>query len=352
MAREISRNQLARRGLIAIVALAVVGAFITLRSNGTFGSKPHVSAEVANAGGALRAGSDVKMNGVIVGKVTQISRAASGGVTVDMEMSKDDLDVVPGNVVARILPATVFGTTFVDLVVHGKPSGELEAGAKVPADGTQETLELQQALDDIDRLVKALGPAELASAIGSAAEALDGRGGQIGQTVRTLNNYLDRINPRMPQVRADLQALASTTQLVNEIAPDLLDATDDVLVTLHTIVTQEAAITALISGGTNLARTSRAFLDENEKDLVDFINGSAVLLDAVHDNRKAGITDALAVNILLGTNLPAAVRGGFVKTDGTLRLSPPPYYTSGQQPAYRTGSSDPAGVGRLWEEGR
>ncbi|GAA3520092.1 MCE family protein [Nocardioides daeguensis] len=352
MARETSRNQLARRGLIAIVALAVVGAFITLRSNGTFGTRPHVSAEVANAGGALRAGSDVKMNGVIVGKVTRISRAASGGVTVDMEMSEKDLDVVPGNVVARILPATVFGTTFVDLVVHGKPSGELEAGARVPADGTQATLELQQALDDIDRLVKALGPAELASAIGSAAEALDGRGGQVGRTVRTLNGYLDRINPRMPQVRADLQALASTTQLVDEIAPDLLDATDDVLVTLHTIVTQEAAITALISGGTNLAKTSRAFLAENEKDLVDFINGSAVLLDAVYDNRKAGITDALATNILLGTNLPQAARGGFVQTDGTLRLSPPPYYTSGQQPVYRTGSTDPAGVGRLWGERR
>jgi phospholipid/cholesterol/gamma-HCH transport system substrate-binding protein len=352
MAREVSRNELARRGLIALVALAVIGAFITLRSNGTFGSRPHVTAEVANAGGALRTGSDVKMNGVIVGKVARITRASSGGVTVDMEMSRQDLDVVPGNVVARILPATVFGTTFVDLVVHGAPSGQLKAGAEVPADSTQETLELQQALDDIDRLVKALGPAELASAIGSAAEALDGRGGRIGATVRTLNDYLDRINPRMPQVREDLEALASTTRLVDEIAPDLLDATDDVLVTLHTIVTQEAAITALISGGTNLARTSRAFLRKNEQRLVDFINGSAVLLDAVHDNRRAGITDALAVNTMLGTTLTQAVRGGFVKTDGTLRLSPPPYYTSGQRPVYRTGSTDPAGVGRLWGEER
>jgi len=352
MAREVSRQQLARRGLIALVALAVIGAFITLRSNGTFGSKPHVTAEVANAGGALRSGSDVKMNGVIVGKVAQISRAASGGVTVDMEMSEDDIDAIPANVVARILPATVFGTTFVDLVVHGAPEGRLEAGARVSADATQETLELQQALDDIDRLVKALGPAELASAIGSAAQALDGRGGQIGATVRTLNSYLDRINPRMPQIRRDLAALATTTRLVDQIAPDLLDATDDVLVTLHTIVTQEAALTALISGGTTLARTSRAFLNRNKSELVDFINGSAVLLDAVYDNRRAGITDALAVNLALGETLPSAVREGFVKTDGTLRLSPPPYYGSGQRPAYRTGSTDDAGVGRLLEGAR
>lgn len=348
MAREVTRQQLARRGLITLVALAVIATAITLRSNGTFGSAPHVTAEVANAGGALRSGSDVKMNGVIVGKVAEIRRAESGGgVSIEMVMSEDDMDLVPANVVARILPATVFGTTFVDLVVHGESSGRLEAGATIKADATQATLELQQALDDIDRLVKALGPAELASAIGSAAEALDGRGNQIGDTVRSLNSYLDRLNPRMPQVRSDLDALASTTRLLDQIAPDLLDATDDVLVTMNTIVTQEAALTALLSGGTTLARTARGFLDENQDDLVEFINGSAVLLDAVHDNRKAGITDALAINIALGRTLPSAVREGFVKTDGTLRLSPPPYYKSGQRPRFRAAGTSEAGFGSL-----
>ncbi|HWJ65718.1 MAG TPA: MCE family protein [Nocardioides sp.] len=352
MAREISRQQLARRGLITLVALAVIGTFVTLRSNGTFGTQPHVTAEVANAGGALRAGSDVKMNGVIVGKVSEIRRSEDGGgVTVDMAMSEDDLEAIPGNVVARILPATVFGTTFVDLVVHGEASdGPLRAGDVVEADATQETLELQQALDDIDRLVKALGPAELASAIGSAAEALDGRGDQIGTTVRSLNSYLARLNPRMPQVRSDLEALASTTRLLDEIAPDLLDATDDVLVTMNTILTQEAALTALLSGGTTLARTARGFLDRNQRDLVRFINGSAVLLDAVHDNRKAGITDALAINTALGRTLPTTLKEGFVKTDGTLRFGVPPYYSSGQRPSYRAAGSSDSGFASLGED--
>ncbi|NGZ99908.1 MCE family protein [Nocardioides sp. W3-2-3] len=154
-------TRLARRGLIALVAIAVIGAFVTLRTNGTFGSQPHVTATVANAGGSLRAGSDVKMNGVIVGKVADIRRSDDKAhVTVDMAMSSSDLKWVPGNVVARILPATVFGTTFVDLVVHGAPDGSLKAGAEVQPDASQGTLESQQALDDIDRLVDALGPAE------------------------------------------------------------------------------------------------------------------------------------------------------------------------------------------------
>src|SRR5436190_17101414 len=100
MARDVPRHVLARRGIIVLVALAVIAALISLRSNGTFGSKPHVSAVVADAGGALRKGSDVKMGGVLVGKVSSVERDTSGGVLIDMEMSESDLEYVPANVVA------------------------------------------------------------------------------------------------------------------------------------------------------------------------------------------------------------------------------------------------------------
>ena len=340
MAREVTRQQLARRGLIGLLVVALCGVALSLRSNGTFGAAPHVVAEVQNAGGALRSGSDVKMNGVIVGKVADIGRADNGGVSIELSMSKADLGHVPKNVVARILPATVFGTTYVDLVVHGTPATDnLEAGDKIAADKTQGTLELQQALDDIDRLVKALGPAELASAIGSAAQALDGRGGLVGDTVRTVNSYLDRLNPKMPTVRRDLQQLAAATNVLDDIAPDLLSATDDALVTMNTIVTQEAAINSLITGGIDLTGKSTAFLRDNRPKLVTFINNSSALLDAVYDNRRAGITDAIAINLALGRRLPTAVREGFVRTDGILKLKPPAFYTSGQRPSYRTSSA-------------
>lgn len=340
MSRDVTRSQLARRGLLTIVALLVIGTFISLRSNGTFGEAPHVSADVATAGGALRKGSDVKMNGVIVGKVSSITRAEDGGVQVDMEMSEDDLGYIPDNVVARILPATVFGTTYVDLVVHGAASEDfLGAGDKIEADSTQDTLEFQQALDDIDRLVKALGPAELASAIGSAAQALDGRGEQISSTVDLLNSYLDRINPRMPAIRSDLDALATNVGIIDEIAPDLLDATDDGLEFLATIVRKEAALNALIAGGTSLAETARGFLADNQQHLVDFINGSAVLVDALYDNRRAGITDAMTLNIALGREIPSALREGFLETDLYMRLDFPGYYGSGDRPSYRTDST-------------
>ncbi|HWJ83648.1 MAG TPA: MCE family protein [Nocardioides sp.] len=352
MARGVTRQQLARRGILVLVGIVLVGVLVSLRSNGTFGQSPHVTAEVATAGGALRKGSDVKMNGVIVGKVSRIARADDGAVSVDMEMSEEDLGHVPANVVARILPATVFGTTYVDLVVHGEGSSDhLEAGDVVQPDRTQSTLELQQALDDIDRLTKALGPKELASAIGSAADALDGRGGQLNASVRTINSYLDRINGRMPAIRSDLEGLATTSDVLDEVAPGLLDATDDSLVFLHTVVTQEAALTSLISGGTALAETADRFLTRNQRDLVAWINDTGRFVDAIYDNRRAGITDAVTVNLAAGRVLQAAVDHGFVKTDGVMRTDLPPYYASRPTYARSTGPSD-AGLSAIVGDGQ
>lgn len=351
-ARTVTRQQLARRGILVLVGIVLIGVILSLRSNGTFGEAPHVTANVGTAGGALRAGSDVKMNGVIVGKVSSIERAEDGdGVSIDLTLSEEDMEHVPANVVARILPATVFGTTYVDLVVHGTASDEgIAAGDVIDPDETQETLELQQALDDIDRLVKALGPKDLASAIGSAAAALDGRGDQLGGTVRTINSYLDRINARMPAIRDDLQSFAQATEVIDEVAPDLLDATEDSLVFLDTIVTQEAALTSLISGGTDLAVTAQQFLAKNQRHLVSFINDFGGLVDVLYDNRQAGITDAMTVNLAAGGVLDAAVSHGFVDVHAVLRTSLPAYYGGG--PSYARSSAPTAGLGAMVGDGQ
>lgn len=349
MAREVTQSQLLRRGIVALVAILVAVTFVMLRTNNTFGTEPHVVAHVDTAGGALRPGADVKIDGVIVGRVHEIENAEEGGVDIDIMMTTDDMDRIPENVVARILPATVFGTTFVDLVVHGEPQGQLRAGAAIAPDETQGTLELQQALDDIDRLVEAVGPAELASAIGSAAEALDGRGEQISRTITTVNNYLQRLNPRMPQVRSDFEKLAANMEIADQIAPDLLDAADDALVFLDVLVDQEAQLTNLIAGATSLAITSRDFLQANKDELVAFINNTGILIDALYDNRQVGITDAITQNIRLGEVLPSVVENGWVKVEGTMTLNfsgNPSYYGSGQRPSYRQASIGALGGGQ------
>ena len=157
--RELRRLDLARRGLVAVVAGALVLSVVWLRASGSYGGPEHVSAQLADAGGSLGNGADVKLRGVIIGRVSDVARGPEGGVRVRLALSGGQLGHIPANVVARILPATVFGTSYVDLTTRGPASGRLHADAVIPADRSQGTLELQQALDDIDEVVKALGGA-------------------------------------------------------------------------------------------------------------------------------------------------------------------------------------------------
>ncbi|HET6165519.1 MAG TPA: MCE family protein [Marmoricola sp.] len=349
--KELSRRDLAIRGLAALVVLAVALTLLFLRSTGNLGGPRHVSAELRDAGGSLGSGADVKVRGVIVGRVTGIGPGARGGVRVDISIPQSDLDMVPANVVARILPATVFGTSFVDLVppAGGTASKEaLRAGAVIPADRTQGTLELQQALDDIDSLVKAVGPAELASAIGSAAQALDGRGLKLGDTIDVANAYLAKLNPKMPLVREDVRKVAENLELAQQVAPDLFQATNDALVTARTIVDQKASIAALISGGLTLTSQANTLVRQESADLIRFIDNSARLLDVVYANRHAGITEALVTNKLLDDKLKTVLIHGFFNSVTTFNLDVPPYYTRADCPRFGTARGDNcAGAGRV-----
>jgi phospholipid/cholesterol/gamma-HCH transport system substrate-binding protein len=333
--REPTRHELAGRGLVVLVVIALLLGAVYLRGSGRWGGDPRVYADVANAGGSLRSGSDVKLRGVIVGRVTHIDRAPDGSVRVAMRLPEDSLHEVPADVVARILPATVFGTSDVDLVPpKGAGTAALRAGAVVPADTSTDTVELQQALDDIDTLVKALGPAELATTIGAAAVALHDRGDQLGRTAEVLDAYLHKLNPAMPLVRADLRKLADGLEVVREVAPDLLQATDDGLVTARTIVDEQDAIEAILKGGTGFASDSDAFIRANGDDLARFIDNSYRLLDALYDNRGVGITGSILTNIQVAAVVASAVKDGAMQTDAVFRFDAPPYYTAGDRPSY------------------
>lgn len=345
---DLRRADQARRGLVALMVVALVLGLVWLRSSGRYGGPAHVSAELVDAGGSLADGSDVKVRGVIIGTVSGISRAPGGGVRVSIDIPHDRLDAVPADVVARILPATVFGTSFVDLVPRGRPAdSSLRPGAVIPADRRQGTLELQQALDDVDALVKALGPAELSSALGEAATALDGRGARIGRTLDRLDGYLGRLNRKMPTVRSDLAALADNLALADELAPDLLAATRGILVTARTVVGRRADLERLLSGATRLTGRAQRLLRANADVLVRFLDNAAVLLDAVHDHRHAGITEALATNRMLGPKVQSILRHGFARTLVKVDTDPPAPYTSADCPRFGSARGDNcAGAGR------
>lgn len=339
--------QLAKRGLITLVVLLLVLLVIFGKSTGVIGGPAEISAQLANAGGSLADGADVKMRGIIVGRVSGISRGDAGGVRIGISMNGGELGNIPANVVARILPATVFGTSYVDLTTQGPSSGvKLRAGAVVPADRRQGTLELQKALDDIDTLVKVLQPAKLNTTLSSIAMALDGRGNEIGSMIDDLDHFLTRLGPLVPVIQSDIAKLPANLDIVEQAAPDFFDGVQDTLGPLHTIASHSKELSALLTGGRQVSDQAGALITRVRPDLIRFLDRTATVLAVYRAERHAVFTEAFAAIRSVSSRLISIVRHGWA--DNTLYMQPagPGDYTSKDCPRFGSAHGDNCRGGR------
>lgn len=331
---EPTRHELAIQGAVVLTVMAAMLMVLVLKMNGAFSDRVPVTAELRSAGGAIRSGVDVKMRGMVVGKVTSVAGDARQ-VTLGLALDKDQVDKIPGGVRVRVLPASVFGTSYVDLVPPGGKSGgdTIKADATIIQDTSATTLELQTALDSIDTLVDALGPAELATALHTLSTVLDGRGDDLGVALDTLDGYTTRFAPMIPRLRGDLRLLAINLDAVARNAPELLDATDDALVTLDNLVERRDKLSTVLDSGLALMQEANTFLGAHERDYLRALSLSVTLIDALYDERR-GLGDTLQVTGTTSAKLLTVLEDGYARVQGYVHVRGPNDYTRADCPRY------------------
>ena len=107
-AREPERATLVARGVAFLAVVVLLVTWLFLLGRGNFDDRMGATVVVDTAGGALVEGSDVKYQGVLVGKVAGIRDAAESPEEVEIAVAlvPSVAEEVPGNVVARVLPAS------------------------------------------------------------------------------------------------------------------------------------------------------------------------------------------------------------------------------------------------------
>jgi phospholipid/cholesterol/gamma-HCH transport system substrate-binding protein len=209
---------------------------------------------------------DVKVRGVIVGQVLDAKSEANGAV-LTLGIDPNEIKTIPENVTASILPKTLFGEKYVELVIPQDYSNKaLRAGDHITQ--TQLPIEVEKVLDDIYPLLRAVQPAELNYTLNALANALEGRGEEIGQNIETFDAYLKRLNPQIPALVEDLRLLSKVSGTYADVAPQIAETLRNTVKTGNTLVSREAKLHAFLQDVTSFSGTAKTFLDNNGSNIV------------------------------------------------------------------------------------
>lgn len=321
------------RGVAYLAVIAVLLALVLAQFSGTFAPQVKVTAMLARTGDALTPGSDVKMRGVLVGRVGHITReTGKSGADVQLLLDPGKADSVPAEVTARSLPANFFGQSFVDLVPPKSSAGAIRAGARIPADTSAETVELQDVFAKLYRVLTAVQPAKLATVIGALAQALDGRGAAIGNLVGRTDTYLRGLRPALPTLQADITAFATFAQNLNRNTPSLLDSVDDVLVLARTLVDRQQQFLQLLGGGLGLTADARKLIGDNQASLIKVSHQTRQIVGVLGKHPTAFSRGFVDLGAFLGGL--AEDTSGRIGIDARLSGTPLPSYTAADCPRY------------------
>ena len=225
-----------------------------------------VKVQTSKIGLQMPARADVKIRGVLVGEVLAADTSADGAV-LTLGLFPSQIDTIPANVTASIVPKTLFGEKYVSLIIPDDPSSEsIQAGATI--ERTQVATEVEKVLSDLYPLLRTVEPAELNMMLNALATALEGRGDQIGENLETVDNYLKRLNPQIPALVEDLRLTAQVSDTYAEVLPQIGNILHNTVTTTSTLEDRSTRLNALLNDVADFSGTARTFLDDNGDNMI------------------------------------------------------------------------------------
>jgi phospholipid/cholesterol/gamma-HCH transport system substrate-binding protein len=260
-----------RRRLIGLVFLVTFALLIWLCLaiyQKKFTPEDMVTLYTSSAGNEMNIGAQVMVRGVPVGEVRQIS-ASGSGARLELAIEPSQEHLLPANVTAQMLPTTLFGERYVDLMLPARPvTARLTSGSVIHQDRARDAIELEAVLNNLLPLLSATQPQELSITLTAIAQGLRGRGTRLGRTLVQLNSYLRGLRPHLPALDRDIAELVSVTRTYSQATPDILRALRDFSVVNRTVYQQRANLAELFSTVTTASGDLRSFLDANSRNII------------------------------------------------------------------------------------
>ncbi|MEU2748899.1 MCE family protein [Streptomyces collinus] len=255
-------------GVVFIAVLALLLSLSVAVYRQVFTPVVRITLEADSLGNQLDPRADVKLRGLLVGEVREV-RADGTKATLDIALKPEHVARIPSDVHARLLPKTLFGEKYVDLVApRGSRGRPIRAGDVITQDRTRVGIEVQQLMNDLLPLLRTVQPGKLNATLSAFATALEGRGDRIGDNLTRVEAYLRRLNPHLPSLKEDIARFADVAEIYGDAAPDLMEILRNTVTTSRTIVEQKDRLAAALTTTATVAGTAEDFLDANGDRLI------------------------------------------------------------------------------------
>lgn len=356
---KVLRLRLAVLGVVGLLLGGLYAGVLGLQAIGVLGPGTRVTVHLPTVGDTLGINSDVKFQGLRVGRVIEVDPA---GPTAQVVVEDEHAALIPASVTARVLPGTLFGNEYVDLVADegrtARPAAaaangtaarpHLTDGQRVPADTSRATLRLMETFAASQRLLAAADPAQWDVALSQLARALDGRGDDMAGFIADADRFLARWALLQPQLMTDLDLLATNARTLADLEPTMVQALRDSRPIARTLTEREEQTGALLTGTTALLQGPdglTAFLRQHRPQTARMLRASAATLQAFAA-RSPAFAALLGKLPRLLQNGARAVENGRIQMEGVLAPQLLDPYDADDCPRYRDLPGNCAGVDR------
>lgn len=222
-----------------------------------------------SAGHELDVPADVKLRGIVVGQVHDITLADSNRRAVlHLKLMPSQVGNIPANVSAQIIPKTLFGEKYVDLVIPSNPTSMNIAQGNRRIVQSATSIEAEQVFNDLLPLLQTVQPAELNTTLSNLAQALRGRGNLLGDNLARTDTYFSGLNPDLGNITTDVGGLQTLAENLNDATPDILAQARQFSVNARTLVEKGDVFAHFLTGTQGFATTATDVLTRNETNLV------------------------------------------------------------------------------------
>lgn len=261
---------------VAIIIALVVAVFSYDKIPFIKGTTDH-SAYFAEAAG-IKPGSDVRVSGLGVGRVSDISLEGTK-VLIDFTV-RDGVDL-GDRTEAAIKTETVLGTKYLELT----PRGDGTLTGPIPLERTRSPYDLTDALGDLTTTISGLDTAQLSSALTTMADTFRDTPPQLRLALQGVARFSDTLNTRDAKLRDLLADANKVTGVLAKRSDQIAQLVANANALLVELVAQRNSVDTLMGNLGAVSQQISGLVAENRTQLkpaVDKLNGVLAILD----NRK------------------------------------------------------------------